>query len=148
MIKNLDNILIFDLTPSTIDGLPNIIELSVKTNKFLKVFSSVGDNSDLELCELQQAVSLFQRACIQYGLLGYYKYVGDKFPKGIISQELKSIAITTCSVITNKDYKTKEFDSAVDMRKFNFMRDLSCNKFKQLFDEFHIDDNIDIVYSF
>lgn len=131
MSHNKLQIVIFDITPTTIDNLPDIISKCIKSRSMLRVFSSEGDHTNLELSEMPHVKELFLKACIDYGLLEFFSANRNVYPLNEAIENLMEVAIISIGTIKEKT-STGPIHN-VDTRILTQIREISRNKYNELY---------------
>lgn len=124
------DIMVFDISSDMIDELPDYIRLC-KGRTQLKVFSSEGDNTKLELAEIPHVRNLFRKACVEYGLLGFYFYNKELYTEQEINDECNTILKIAYGVIVNRD--KNGLDYMLDTREINVVKEVSRLRYKSLY---------------
>lgn len=122
---------VFDITPETIDNLPTMIKKCVNDRSKLMIFSSEGDNTRLELCEIPHVRDLFRKACLDYGLLGFYLVNDALYEKDEAMFEYKKISMIAYGQIVRVDKDGPIYN--MDTRIMQMAAELSLNKYYDLY---------------
>ena len=66
--NNSQHVVIFNITDESIMCIPDIIKSCFTYKRQLKVYSSLGDDTNLELCQISEVKNLYQIVCQKYRL--------------------------------------------------------------------------------
>lgn len=85
----------------------------------------------LSLTTMPNVVRLFQRACLQEGLLGYLDWNHELMPSDQNTIIRNNIIIATCGKVA-EDHSVEGLAHKVDETKLAFLRKASREKFEQI----------------
>lgn len=125
------DLIVFDITPTTIDTLPDTIRRCLASKARLKVFSSEGDNSNLELVEITHVKELYSRACLEYGLMEFFIANETLYPEGEAVEDYTQIALIAFGDIKEKDGTGATYN--IDTRVLEHAGTISRDKYIELY---------------
>lgn len=122
--------IMFNLTPNSIDNLQNTIQTCIKNKTKLLVYTSMGDNTSKELCQIPEVQNLFSKACTDHGLLGLWVLHWSLDPD-FCSHQLRLLCQIICGKFINSN--GINFDYSIDVKEFLNLLIISGLKFKTLY---------------
>lgn len=126
----------FDLTEANVGMLGLAIGKSIEKGMNLVCYSSEAmKNPGVSLTQMPNLAKLFQRACLQQGLLGYLDWKNEITPSDQNTIIRNNIIIATCGKIVENDGLTEQSKGLaheVDETKLAFLRKASREEFEQI----------------
>ena len=124
--------IVFDIVADNLPSLNNAIRTCVLKNIALKPYSSrTFGHTNIPLTEIPGLKNLFQQACINHGLLGYFDWVNENSPSPNNMVIMNNIITITCGSITpNQELGVTNVDRMkINQSKVDFLRKISREKF-------------------
>lgn len=119
--------IVFDVIEGNLPVLDNAIRTCVLNNIALKPYSSTTfGHSKIPLTQIPGLTNLFQQACLNHGLLGYFDWVNENNPSPNNTLVMNNIITITCGSVTS-NLGTESIE--INQPKLNFLREKSREKF-------------------
>ena len=124
----------FDLTSKNVNYLGQVISQCISNNINLVCFSRESmSHPELSITEIPGLSTLFIKACLQHGLLGYLDWKNETAPSEQNSIIITNVIIATCGKVVDDGFAGgKGIAHDVDEKKLNFIRTNSRKKFNEL----------------
>lgn len=145
----------FDINPDNLTLLGDAILRCVSNNIELRPYSSLTfKHPTIPLTEIPELPSLFQQACLHYGLLGYLDWINENNPSEVNTIITNNVIIITCGTTIfnsstdiidpdkhNNPTNDEKLSSAssipeivhdINQRKLEVLRNMSRQKFNSM----------------